>query len=231
MCRSAATRLLGSWVGIPPRAWIFASGIFLFVYPAGSSPCDRPVIRPQESYWVCVFVCDLETSTIRRLRPNLVCRATNKSHKMYLSDLGGPHGLRWGSAAVRLLGMRVWIPPRAWMSVSCECCVLSGRSLITSPEEIYQLCVCVCVWVYVCVCVCMCVCVRVCVCVCVCMCVCVCVCVCICVCVCACMCVSLRVIKCNEQVELGHIKKETKKTNVFSGWITIEMQIIMSCAM
>jgi hypothetical protein len=45
-------------------------------------------------------------------------------------------------AAARLLGLRVRIPPRAWMSVSCECCVLSGRGLcdgpITRPEESYR---------------------------------------------------------------------------------------------
>ena len=39
----------------------------------------------------------------------------------------------------RWLGLRVRITPDAWMSVSCECCVLSGRGLcvrlITCPEE------------------------------------------------------------------------------------------------
>jgi hypothetical protein len=34
-----------------------------------------------------------------------------------------------GSAAVRLLGLRVRIPPAARISVSGECCVLSGRGL------------------------------------------------------------------------------------------------------
>jgi hypothetical protein len=47
------------------------------------------------------------------------------------------------SAAARLLSSRVRIPPRAWMFVYCECCVLSGRSLcdelITRPEESYRL--------------------------------------------------------------------------------------------
>jgi hypothetical protein len=50
-----------------------------------------------------------------------------------------PRGLRRGSAAARLLGSWFQIPPGAWMSVSCECCVLSGRGLcvglITRPEE------------------------------------------------------------------------------------------------
>jgi hypothetical protein len=57
-----------------------------------------------------------------------------------------PRGLRHRSAAARLLGLWVPIPPRAWMSVSCECSVLSGRDLcvglITRPEESYRACVC-----------------------------------------------------------------------------------------
>ena len=57
-------------------------------------------------------------------------------------------GLRCGSAAARLLGLWVRIPPGAWMSVCCECCVLSGRGLcdelIARPEETYRLCCVVC---------------------------------------------------------------------------------------
>jgi hypothetical protein len=56
---------------------------------------------------------------------------------------------RWprGSAAASLLGSRVRIPPGAWMSVSCESCVLSDRGLcvglITRPEKSYRVrCVC-----------------------------------------------------------------------------------------
>jgi hypothetical protein len=44
-----------------------------------------------------------------------------------------PHGLRHGSAVSRLLGLRFRIPPGAWASVSCECCVLSGRGLCDGP--------------------------------------------------------------------------------------------------
>ena len=63
------------------------------------------------------------------------------------------------------------------MTVCCECCVLSGRSLcfglITRLQESNRVCVCVCVCVcecmcvyvcvYACVFVCVCVCMRVCV--------------------------------------------------------------------
>ena len=60
-----------------------------------------------------------------------------------------PRGLRRGSAAARLLRLWVRILTGAWMSVCCNCCVLSGRGLcnglITRPEESYRLwCVVVC---------------------------------------------------------------------------------------
>ena len=60
-----------------------------------------------------------------------------------------PRGLRRASTTARLQGLRIRIPPRARMSVSFECCVLSGRGLcdglITRPEESYQSW-CVLVW-------------------------------------------------------------------------------------
>ena len=53
-----------------------------------------------------------------------------------------PRGLRHRSAAARLLGLWVRIPPGAWMFVSCGCCVLLSRGLcdelITRPEESYR---------------------------------------------------------------------------------------------
>ena len=58
-----------------------------------------------------------------------------------------PHGLRRGSADARLLGLRVRMPPGAWMSVACECAVLSGGDLCNGPrirtDESYRVCVCV----------------------------------------------------------------------------------------
>jgi hypothetical protein len=62
----------------------------------------------------------------------------------------GPRDPRRGSAAARLLRLRVRIQARIWLSVSCECCVLSGKGLcdelIPRPEESYRLwCVVVCV--------------------------------------------------------------------------------------
>ena len=45
-----------------------------------------------------------------------------------------PRGLRRGTEAARLLGLRVRIPPDAWMSVSCECSVLSSMHLRAKPN-------------------------------------------------------------------------------------------------
>ena len=54
-----------------------------------------------------------------------------------------PPGLRRRSASAHLLGLLVRIPPGTWISVCCECCVLSGRGLceglITPPEDSYRL--------------------------------------------------------------------------------------------
>jgi hypothetical protein len=52
-----AARLLGSWVRIPPGAWLFVScAVFVL---SGRGLCDRPIPRPDESYrlW-CVSECD-----------------------------------------------------------------------------------------------------------------------------------------------------------------------------
>ena len=60
-----------------------------------------------------------------------------------------PSGLRRGSAAGRLLGCWVRIPPGTWKFASSECCMLSGSGrcvgLITRPEESYRI---RCVWVW-----------------------------------------------------------------------------------
>jgi hypothetical protein len=46
----------------------------------------------------------------------------------------------YGSSLTRIVGSN---PARVWMSVSCECCVLSGRGLcdglVTRPEESYRM--------------------------------------------------------------------------------------------
>jgi hypothetical protein len=55
-----------------------------------------------------------------------------------------PRGLRCGYSAASLLGLRVWFPPKVWMSVSCDCCKLSGKchwqGPIPRPEDSYLAC-------------------------------------------------------------------------------------------
>ena len=57
--RSAAARLLRSWVRIPPGAWMFVCCECCVLLGIGL--CDELITRPEESYrlW-CVVVCDLE---------------------------------------------------------------------------------------------------------------------------------------------------------------------------
>jgi hypothetical protein len=59
--RSAAARLLRSWVRIPPGAWMFVCCECCVL--SGRGLCDELITLPEESYRLCcVVVCDLETS-------------------------------------------------------------------------------------------------------------------------------------------------------------------------
>ena len=62
--RSAAARLLRSWVRISLGAWKFVCCECCML--SGRGLCDELITRPEESYrlW-CVVVCDLETSRMR----------------------------------------------------------------------------------------------------------------------------------------------------------------------
>ena len=57
--RSAAARLLRSWIRIPPGTWMFVCCECCEL--SGRGLCDELITRPHESYrlW-CVVVCDLE---------------------------------------------------------------------------------------------------------------------------------------------------------------------------
>ena len=83
--RSAAARLLKSWVRIPPGgAWMFVC-CECCVF-SGRGLCDELITRPEESYRVlCAVVCDLETTEIRRPWLALGRSATKK--KAYMSNL------------------------------------------------------------------------------------------------------------------------------------------------
>jgi hypothetical protein len=86
-------------------------------------------LEHRPTYTLCMKYC---------LHSTAINVATLRIWKLYFKDFYflicfrwslWPHGLRRGSATARLLGLRVRIPTRAWMSVSCECCVVRWRSL------------------------------------------------------------------------------------------------------
>jgi hypothetical protein len=74
---SAAAWLLGSPVLIPVRAWMFVSFVCLFCVCSGL--CDELIPHSEESYRLCMFVCDLGTSTMTHSRPQLGCCVTGKT--------------------------------------------------------------------------------------------------------------------------------------------------------
>ena len=85
--RPVASRLLRSWVRIPPGAWIFVCCECRVL--SGRGLCDELITRPEESYWLwCVVVCDLGTSRIGapyiydisnlRVKPSCLCQSMQK---------------------------------------------------------------------------------------------------------------------------------------------------------
>ena len=87
--RSAAARLLRSWVRIPPGAWIFVCCECCVLSDRGL--CVELIARPEESYrlW-CVVVCELETSRKRRPWPTGGYHAKNKVSFLKLSSFYMP---------------------------------------------------------------------------------------------------------------------------------------------
>jgi len=77
--RSAAARPLRLWVRIPSETWMFVCCECCVL--SGRGLCDGLITCPEESYQLwCVFVCDLETSWMRRPWPDGSRRAKNKQN-------------------------------------------------------------------------------------------------------------------------------------------------------
>jgi hypothetical protein len=98
------------------------------------------------AYWLYFLTCDMCKSSLRHIHDSVLSSLKMKGILSFCQYYRGtfcrsqcPRGLRYRSAAARLLRSWVLIPPGAWMFVCCECCVLSGRGLcdelITRPEE------------------------------------------------------------------------------------------------
>ena len=90
------------------------------------------------------FTGDLNTS--KQMRSYPLGGGSLKIHwcVLFKNRSRWPRGLRSRSAAARLLGLRVRIPPVAWMFVCCECWILSCTGLcdgpIPLPGEPYRVC-------------------------------------------------------------------------------------------
>jgi hypothetical protein len=56
---------------------------------SGRGLCDGLITRSEESYrlCVCLIVCDLETCTVRRPRPDLGLRARGKERKAFVAQM------------------------------------------------------------------------------------------------------------------------------------------------
>jgi hypothetical protein len=63
--RSAAERLLGSWVRIPGGGMEFFVSCTAFVL-SGRGLCDGPIPRPEDSYQLC---CVLECNQVKNKKP------------------------------------------------------------------------------------------------------------------------------------------------------------------
>jgi len=95
--RSAAARLMRSWVRIPPGAWMFVCCECCVL--SGRGLCVELITRPEESYWLwCVVFCDLETLRMRRPWPALGSNATaQKNYYYYYYYYYYYGGTRWRS--------------------------------------------------------------------------------------------------------------------------------------
>ena len=62
-------RSLAGIAGSNPAGGMDGCPLWVLCVLSGRSLCDRPIPRPEESYWLwCVLVCDLVTSRMRRLK-------------------------------------------------------------------------------------------------------------------------------------------------------------------
>jgi len=81
------------------------------------------VSRAVSFTWLCVITLDYVCVNYSLFRP---IKLQILLHYVKVTISVAVRSTR-ASAAARLLGLPVRIPPKGWMSVSCECSVLSGK--------------------------------------------------------------------------------------------------------
>jgi len=91
-----------------------------------SSLCDHQTPH----YAIFSFSYYVFSLRVRYFPVQLLFKHNRRSSSFLAGRSQWPRGLRRRSTAARLVGLRVRIPPGAWMFVCCECCVLlSDRGL------------------------------------------------------------------------------------------------------
>ena len=87
------------------------------------------------SMWL-IFVCtSVRTTATTENSIAVNNNNNNNNNNIRMCRSQWPCGLRSRSAAAHLLGLRVRIPPGAWMSVCCERCVLSDRGVLCRADD------------------------------------------------------------------------------------------------
>ena len=99
---------------------------------------NKHMRRHRDNRYFCCDICIFRTVQLKKVNT-----VDNNCNYYHCCRSQWTRGLKRRSTAARLLRSWVQIAPETWISVCCECCVLSGRGLcdelITRPEESYQL--------------------------------------------------------------------------------------------
>ena len=77
--RSVAAWFLRLWVRIHPSAWMFVCCVCFAVYLAVSET-SRSLVQRRPTWCLCLIVCDVEISTMRRPRHDLSCCTTERKY-------------------------------------------------------------------------------------------------------------------------------------------------------
>jgi len=135
MDETASIKLRGLWIQddlgqtVKPRGLILGTKHTISEWTSETEPqeserqtrrCQKHVLYVILTPMQCAAACSFR---IARLQ------TTACDENVWERRFHSPRGLRRWSVAARLLGLWVRIPPGAWMSVSCQCCVLSSSGL------------------------------------------------------------------------------------------------------
>ena len=134
---SVVSRLLRSWVRIPPVAWMCC---LLWVLWMLCLVCVELITRLEGSYlpW-CVVVCDIETSWVRRPWPTGGCRA----QKIYIFFSCGVGGVQWQTVQANTLWCTSYTSINQILLPSVFCIPTNsayfGSSDITIPNKVWHI--------------------------------------------------------------------------------------------